>query len=156
MMLDVTPIAIAIHVVGAVVWVGGMFFAYTVLRPSLSSFEAPQRLTLWNNVFSHFFFWVWIAVIALPASGYALVYYHLGGFGTAGMHVHIMHMLGLVMIILFVLLYFIPYRQFRHGVAAKDWALAARNLNNIRRIVGFNTILGLITVIVGASGRFWI
>ena len=80
---------------------------------------------------------------------------HLGGFGTAGMHVHIMHMLGLVMIVLFVLLYFAPYRQFRDGVAAKDWALAARHLNNIRRIVGINTILGLITVIVGASGRLW-
>ena len=155
MMLDVSSVAIAIHVVGAVVWVGGMFFAYTVLRPSLGSFEPPQRLTLWNNVFSHFFFWVWIAVIALPATGYVLVFNHLGGFGTAGMHVHIMHMLGLVMIVLFVLLYFIPYRPFRDGVAAKDWALAARHLNNIRRIVGINTILGLITVIVGASGRLW-
>ncbi len=154
-MLDVSSIAIAIHAVGAVVWVGGMFFAYTVLRPSLGSFEPPQRLTLWSNVFSRFFFWVWIAVIALPASGYVLVFNHFGGFGTAGLHIHIMHVLGLVMIGLFVLLYFAPYRHFRAAVAAKDWPLTAKHLNTMRRIVGINTILGLITVITGASGRFW-
>ena len=60
-----------------------------------------------------------------------------------------------VMIALFVLLYFSPYRQFQDSIAAKDWASAAKHLNSIRRIVGINTILGLITVTVGASGRMW-
>jgi uncharacterized membrane protein len=32
---------------------------------------------------------------------------------------------------------------------------AAASLNQIRRIVAINLVLGLITVIVGASGRFW-
>ena len=155
MMQYVSSIAIAIHAIGATVWVGGMFFAYIVLRPSLGAFEPQQRITLWSDVFSHFFIWVWIAVIALPVSGYVLVFKYFGGFGSAGVHVHIMHMLGLVMIGLFLLLYFAPYRHFRDGVTAKDWASAARHLNNIRRIVGINTILGLITVIVGASGRLW-
>ena len=155
MMLTVLSIAVAVHAIGAVIWVGGMFFAYSVLRPSLSSFDPPQRLTLWNTVFSHFFLWVWIIVIALPVSGYVLVFNHLGGFGTAGIHVHIMHALGLVMIALFVLLYLFPYRQFRECVAAKDWASAAKHLSSIRRIVGINTILGLITVAIGASGRMW-
>ncbi len=154
-MLDVSSIAISIHALGAVVWVGGMFFAYTVLRPSLGFFEPSQRLTLWSHVFSRFFFWVWIAVVALPASGYVLVFEHFGGFGTAGIYVHIMHGLGLVMIGLFVFLYFAPYRHFRAAVAASDWALTAKHLNTMRGIVGINTILGLITVITGASGRFW-
>lgn len=155
MMIDVSAIAIAIHAIGATVWVGGMFFAYTVLRPSLGAFEPQQRLTLWNNVFSRFFLWVWIVVVALPASGYVLVFHYLGGFGAAGMHVHIMHMIGLVMIALFVFLYFLPYQKFREGIAAKDWASAARQLNTMRRIFGINTVLGLVTVIVGASGKFW-
>ncbi|MBU2580833.1 MAG: CopD family protein [Alphaproteobacteria bacterium] len=149
------PIAIAIHALAAVVWVGGMFFAYTVLRPSLGKFEPPQRLTLWNDVFERFFVWVWMAVIALPLTGYYLTFEYLGGFGSAGMHVHIMHLTGLVMIALFVFLYFIAYRNYRGAVAAKDWPLAAKNLNTIRQIVGSNTVLGLLTVIVGASGRLW-
>ena len=154
-MLNVSAIAISIHAVGAVVWVGGMVFAYTVLRPSLGVFEGPQRLALWSNVFSRFFLFVWIAVIALPATGYVLVFRHLGGFANAGLHVHIMHVLGLVMIALFVVLYFAPYRRFRDAVTAKDWPEAARHLNTMRRIIGINTLLGILTVIIGASGRFW-
>jgi len=35
---------IAIHALAAVIWVGGMFFAYMVLRPSAGPLEAPLRL----------------------------------------------------------------------------------------------------------------
>lgn len=154
-MLQLSFIAIAIHILAATVWVGGMFFAYQVLRPSLGSFEPPQRLALWNDVFSRFFVWVWIAILALPATGYVLVFNYFDGFGSAGLHVHIMHLTGLVMIGLFLFLYFQPYRHYRGAVAAKDWPLAAKYLNTIRRIVGFNTLLGLITVVVGGSGKLW-
>ena len=47
--------AIAIHALAAVIWVGGMFFAYMVLRPSAGPLEAPVRLQLWERVFSRFF-----------------------------------------------------------------------------------------------------
>jgi len=33
---------LAVHVLCAVLWVGGMFFAYVVLRPSLSVLEPMQ------------------------------------------------------------------------------------------------------------------
>ncbi len=154
-MLNLSSIAIAIHAVGALVWVGGMIFAYTVLRPSLGAFEPPQRLSLWSNVFARFFLFVWFAVVALPATGYILVFDHLGGFGSAGMHVHIMHVLGLVMIGLFVTLYFVPYRHFQSAVTSQDWPLAAKHLNTMRHIVGINALLGIVTVIIGSSGRFW-
>ena len=154
-MIDLSAIAIAIHALGAVVWVGGMFFAYMVLRPSLGAFEPPQRLALWNDVFRRFFLWVWIIVVALPVSGYVLLFRNLGGFAGAGLHVHVMHLLGLVMIGLFVLLYVLPFRRFRVAVAAGEWPVAAGHLNGIRRIVGTNMVLGLITTAIGASGRFW-
>lgn len=155
-MLNVSTIAISIHAVAAVVWVGGMFFAYMVLRPSLGAFDPPQRLALWSDVFSRFFFFVWISIIVLPVSGYLLVFYHLGGFRTAGLHVHIMHALGLVMIGLFVFLYYVLYRPFRNAVAVKDWSLASKHLNSMRRVISVNMVLGLFTIFTGASGRFWI
>ena len=154
-MPDLSAIAIAIHALGAAVWVGGMFFAYMVLRPSLGSFDPPQRLSLWNEVFPRFFLWVWIIVVALPATGYLLLLDDFGGFRRAGVYIHVMHLIGLVMIGLFVLLYVAPYRRFRDAVAAGEWPVAAGHLNAIRRIVGTNMVLGLITVAVGASGRFW-
>lgn len=48
-----------IHLLAAIVWVGGMFFAYMVLRPAaVEVLEPPARLRLWNVVFRRFFPWV--------------------------------------------------------------------------------------------------
>ena len=154
-MPEITSFAILLHSLSAVIWVGGMFFAYVVLRPSLGFMDPPQRLTLWANVFQRFFPWVWGIIIVLPATGYAQVLMDFGGFKSAGLHINIMHITGWVMIALFLYLYVAPYRRFREFVAASEWSAAAGQLNIIRRIVGTNTVLGVLTVAIGASGRFW-
>ncbi len=143
------------HALAAVIWVGGMAFAYFFLRPSLGFLEPPQRLTLWAAVFKRFFVWVWISVTVLPATGYAMVFFDFGGFAAAGHHVDVMHAIGWVMIALFVVLFFGPYQKFKAAVAAQAWPVAGASLNTIRRIIATNTALGLLTVIVGVSGRFW-
>ena len=48
-MFSISSISITIHIFAAIVWVGGMFFAYIILRPSLSDAEPPQRLALWGG-----------------------------------------------------------------------------------------------------------
>ncbi len=149
-----TVIAV-IHVLAAIIWVGGMFFAHMALRPAIDTLEPPQRLTLWSRVFPHFFAWVWAVVIALPATGYARIYLGYDAFADAAVHMRIMHQIGLGMIVLFVFLYFVPYQRFKKAVAAEDWDHAAINLRMIRRIVVVNLLLGLITASVGASGRAW-
>ncbi len=154
-MFNLTSIAITIHALSALIWVGGMVFAYSVLRPALSSVDAPTRLNLWSGVLSRFFIWVWIAVIALPASGYVLMFHLYGGFSGAPVHIHIMHLLALIMITLFIFLFFMPYRHFNKALKVSNWPLAAKHLNTMRRLVAINMTLGLITVITGASGRYW-
>lgn len=150
-----TAIAVAIHILAAVVWVGGMFFAYMILRPAVGPLEAPERLKLWSRVFARFFHWVWIAVFALPATGYWQVAVDFGGFKGLGVHIHIMQALGLVMIFLYVYLFGAPYARFQRAVEAADWPAAGGEITTIRRIVGTNLVLGLIVAAVGASGRFW-
>lgn len=145
----------ALHALAAVVWVGGMFFAYMVLRPAAGAMDAPQRLALWDRVFPKFFAWIWGAVVILPATGYYAVFADFGGFAQSGLHVSLMHGTGWVMIAIFLGLYFVPYRRYRVAVAAADWAGAGKLLVVIRRTVAVNTVLGLITVAVGASGRLW-
>ena len=45
-----------VHLLSIVVWVGGMFFAYVILRPSAADIlQPPERLRLWDKVFSRFF-----------------------------------------------------------------------------------------------------
>jgi uncharacterized membrane protein len=154
-MIELSPFAIALHALAAVVWVGGMFFAYAVLRPALGSFEGPQRLRLWADVFARFFPWVWAAAILLLLTGYMQVFVDFGDFASAGLHVNIMHWLGVLMVFLYFFLFFGPYPKFRHAVEQKDWQTAASHLNVIRQIVLTNLILGLVVSGVGASGRLW-
>jgi len=146
--------ALIIHTVSAVVWVGGMFFALLVLRPATGALDPPVRLALWSRVFDSFFRWVIAAIVLLLASGYAMIGI-FGGFRGIGMHINIMQGIGIVMMLLFFHLYFAPWRRFRAALARPDYPAAAGQLNQIRLIVMINLILGLITVAVGSSGRYW-
>jgi uncharacterized membrane protein len=143
------------HVLGAIVWVGGMFFAYMVLRPVAAEMEGPERLRLWCQVFGRFFPWVWASVLALLASGYLMLFWGMGGFAGAGMHVHVMQLLGWIMVLLFLHLYLAPWRRLRQASDDGDTSVAARSLNQIRMIVAANLTLGLLTSAIGASGRWW-
>jgi uncharacterized membrane protein len=148
-------LGLAFHILAAVVWVGGMFFAYVVLRPSAGPLEPPVRLALWQRVFARFFPWVWASVVVLLASGLAMVLVRVGGFAAAGTYVHIMMALGIIMMLIFGHLYFAPWQRFRRAVSNADWPAAATNIEQIRIIVAVNLVLGLITVVIGATGRYW-
>lgn len=148
-------LAIAVHGLAAIIWVGGMFFAYICLRPSMAALEPPQRLSLWAEVFRRFFPIVMMTTLALPLSGYFLIVGVYGGFANIGLSIHLMQGLGWVMIGLFFLLYFHPYRLFRKAVADQAWPVAAGHLNKIRQIVGINLLLGLVVAAIAVSGRFW-
>jgi uncharacterized membrane protein len=153
--IALASIALILHTLAAVVWVGGMFFALMALRPATGPLEPGTRLALWARVLERFFAWVIAAIVLLLASGYAMVFGVFGGFAKVGLHVHLMQGLGIVMILLFFHLYFAPWRRFRAAVGAQNNAEAARQLNQIRIIVTINLVLGIITVAVGSSGRYW-
>jgi uncharacterized membrane protein len=148
-------LGLMVHVLGAIVWVGGMFFAYAVLRPVAGEMDAPARLALWRGVFRRFFPWVWASVVALLLSGYGMLFFGLGGFAGAGLHVHLMQAIGLVMIALFLHLYFAPWRRLQRALDQGDHAAAAGQLGQIRRVVAINLALGLITAAIAAGGRYW-
>ena len=57
--------AVSLHILAAIVWIGGMFFAVLVLRPSAFPLEPPDRLALWRRVFQRFFSWVWLSLALL-------------------------------------------------------------------------------------------
>lgn len=132
-----------------------MFFAYMVLRQSVRPLESAMRLALWHRVFRRFFPWVWASIVLLLVSGYSMMFLHFGGFAGAGIYIHLMQGTGILMMLLFLHLFFVPWRRFRHAVEREAFPEAAKELDQIRRIVAINLILGLLTVIAGASGRFW-
>jgi uncharacterized membrane protein len=148
-------IGLILHILGAVVWVGGMFFAYVVLRPATRRIDAAAQLRLWRGVFERFFVWVWASIAALLASGYLMLFHGLGGFAGAGVHVHIMHVTGWIMVLIFLHLYFAPWRRFRRALDQDETHAAIVQLGQIRMIVATNLTLGLLTSVIGASGRWW-
>ena len=149
-------VSAALHQLAAVVWVGGMFFAYLVLRPALAELAAESRLATWHGVFRRFFRWVALALVVLFATGYVMVFGGWGGFGEVGLHVHLMHALALVMLVIFAVIIAGPWARFRRARGANDAGAAAAALGGIRRLVAINLALGLATVVLGASGRWWV
>jgi uncharacterized membrane protein len=151
----IVPFALILHVLSAIVWVGGMFFALVVLRPASGPLDPGVRLGLWLRVLDRFFAWVFVAIALLLLSGFTMVFALFGGFAGIGHYVNAMMAIGIVMILLFFHLYFAPWRRFRAAMEAGDNAAAAAQLNQIRVIVTINLLLGLITAAIGSSGRYW-
>lgn len=144
-------IPIALHQVASLVWVGGMFFAHFALRPTLrDALEPAPRLTVALGVFQRFFPWVWGSIAVLWLSGLWVFLGVMGG--KAGLHVHAMMGLALIMTLIFCLIYFIPFRRMQRAIAVADWSKAASAFGWIRGLMGLNLGLGLATVVIAASG----
>ena len=147
-------ISIVLHLLSAVVWVGGMFFAYMFLRPvAASQLEPPARLSLWVGVFKKFFPFVWLSILFLPLSGYLMIYTIWGSMGATPVYVHTMNGIGTVMILIYLHVYFAPFKRLKEAVIKLDWPEGGRNLNIIRKMVGLNTLLGLSVIIIASAGR---
>lgn len=150
--------AIPLHILAAAIWVGGMFFAYMVLRPVASQLLQPeQRLPLWSKVFSCFFKWVWAAVITLFITGFWMIHLlgGMGGVSGVGVHVHIMLLIAVLMALLFMHVYFNAFKKLKWAVTEQDWITGGEALNQIRKLIQLNLILGLIQLVIGAGGRYW-
>lgn len=150
--MTVYALLYALHVLAAVVWVGGMFFAWMVLRPAaVTALEAPARLRLWAEVFRRFFLFVWLVVLVLPISGVGMLQLHFGGFETAPRYVQVMMGLYLAMLALFIRVQALQLPELKRAIAAEDWPAGGAVLGRIRRLVGFNLLLGVAVVSVAAT-----
>ncbi|MBN9507938.1 MAG: CopD family protein [Alphaproteobacteria bacterium] len=139
-------VLLALHLLAAVAWVGGMAFALMVLRPSLGILEPAQRLALHAQVFRRFFLLVWHAMVLVLLTGFIMLFVTFGGFAGVNPWVHVMLLLGLIMSAIFLAVFFGPWREMR---AAPGAAVAER----IRALVGVNLALGVLTIIVAAFAR---
>ncbi|HET9112510.1 MAG TPA: CopD family protein [Burkholderiales bacterium] len=140
-----------LHVLSVVIWVGGMFFAYMALRPvAAERLEPPQRLNLWEGVFSRFFPWVWLSVALILGSGLFM----MARIGKPPVYVMAMFGLGVLMMLLYAHVFFAPFKRLKRAVSTQDWAAGGIALAQIRKAVGINLLLGLLTVAVATLGVY--
>ncbi len=148
-------LSLLFHVLGIVVWVGGMFFAYMALRPVAASvLEPPQRLTLWAGVFGRFFPWVWLSVLLILLTGLHMM--ALFGWLVAPHYVLAMLAIGLLMMLIYLVVFFVPYAKLKRAVAEQNWKAGGAALGQIRQLIGINLVLGLLTIVLVFAGRMMV
>ena len=143
---------LSLHLLAAIAWLGGMFFAYFCLRPAATELLAPpQRLPLWVATFARILRYAAIAVGVVLASGLTML--AQTGIAGAPWGWHLMAALGLVMAAVFAYVYLGLYPRLRAACDASDWPAAGVALNGIRRLVALNLALGLCAVLAAVSAR---
>lgn len=143
-----------VHLLAACGWIGGMFFALFILRPTLAPLDPAQRLALHRDALGRFFPWVWGFVAATLVSGFGLIALVYGGFAQTPLVFHLMSAGGLLMALIYTILWLVPFAAFRKAVTQSDAPRAAKALNRIRRLVLTNFVLGLLMLALAALGRF--
>lgn len=144
------PLLLFVHLAGAIVWIGGMVFAQFCLRPAAAQTLAPpQRLPLMAAALERFLRLVTLAVLALLASGGAL----LGAPQGAPAAWLAMAALGLVMALVFVLVRWVQFPRLQRHVAAAEWPQAAQAMDAVRRLVAVNLVLSVATVAAAVAAR---
>ena len=144
-------VALALHVLAVVSWVGGMAFALLILRPALAPLAPPQRLAVLGAVFARFLPVVGVAIVVIVATGgWMLV--RLGGLRAAPIGVHAMTGLGAVMIVIYLVLVTALQPSLQAALRASDWSRAGAVAQRIRTLVGVNLVLGVAAIVAAVIG----
>ncbi|MDB5891616.1 MAG: hypothetical protein JWP47_2447 [Polaromonas sp.] len=136
-----------LHLLAAIVWLGGVTFVLLALRPAAAQHLQPaQRLPFMAQALRRFFAAVWVCIGLLLASGLGMM---LGvGMKNAPIGWHLMFGIGILMFAIFGHLYFGPFRRMKLAVAASDWAESGRRAGQV--VTFARIILGLGTVAIAA------
>ena len=145
--------ALTLHLIGVIVWVGGMFFAHMALRPAVNAqLQPPVRLPLMHQILKVFFRWVWLSMVLILATGF---WVFLGIMkGQAPMYIHLMAGFGLLMAGIFLYIYFAPFKAMGEALETNDLPKAGARMALIRRLIGINLILGLTLSLLGGLKLF--
>ena len=146
-------LSLVVHVLAAVVWVGGLVLMAFAL-PAPSGQDTDAQSGVWLVTLRRFSVGVHIAVIASWGTGIWMMFFFYDGFGKAGAHVDIMFLLGLIMTVLFVYDAVGPSRRFRRAVANNDQQEKINALNGFVRLARIGAVIGLLTIAVASYGPF--
>jgi uncharacterized membrane protein len=65
-----------------------------------------------------------------------------------------MHGAGIIMVLIYMHVFFAPYRRLRHAVIVEDYPEGGRRLAQIRKLIALNLSIGLLVVIIASAGRY--
>ena len=134
-----------LHLAGAIFWMGGMAFMVLALRPALhAQLQPPLRLPLVVLVLRRFFVVVIASIALLLASGVPLLLQLPGSMAPRGWHA--MAGLGVLMMLIFGHIFFVPFRRLKVAAAQADWPRAGAAMAQMTLLVKVNLGLGWIAI----------
>ena len=147
-------VALPLHILATIVFLGGLFFASVVFQPVARGLNVQTSSSLWQQMLSRFFVWAWVCLLLILATGISMVFLKFGGFsGVPAIHRGNMA-IGIPAIALFGYVFFGPWQRYRRAVSRQDWTRAPRELARVRAAIGIILALGLLASAVSAVGRY--
>jgi uncharacterized membrane protein len=141
-----------LHLVAAIVWMGGMTFMIFSLKPSVAGLEPSVRAPLMVQVWQRFFALVIGAIVVLLFTGTHM--YTAGfraariatGVGSVPLGWNVMLALGMLMALVFGHIYFAGFKKFKRAVADAAWPAAGAAAAQVQMLVMLNFALGWIAI----------
>lgn len=149
-MMILRNVLLAVHLLSAVIWVGGGFYAIVVLRPALALLDAGPRLQVQMQTLKKLFFYIWHAMPLMILTGWGMVFLAWGGFAALPLSINAMQGLGILMALIFAYTFFDPWKRVQHAVRPTP-----EMVTRVRNLVTLNVILGVVTITAGALGHTW-
>jgi uncharacterized membrane protein len=142
-----------IHLVAAILWMGGMAFMLLALRPAaIALLQLPERLMLMGAVWKRFFPIILVSIVALFTTGtnlYTTTFRAIKaatGQGTVPLGWNLMLVLGLLMMAIFAYIFWVAYTKFKRAMAVQDWPLAANAAAQVHVCMVINFTLGWLAI----------
>ena len=144
-----------IHLLAVVIWIGGILFMDGFLAPALKRAiaQAEPRARLLYGLFRNFFAVVWGAGASLVITGYGMVFLR-GGFGVLSSAQWVMVVLGSLMVLLALYIFFVPFLRMRAAVLGGQWDAACVQAGQIRWLSTVNIVLAVPTLLSGVWATF--
>jgi uncharacterized membrane protein len=147
-------IVFPLHVLAAIVLLGGLFFASLVFKPLAHGLDIETASSLRQRMLSPFFAWGWVSLLLILGTGVAMVFLKFGGFSGVPMIHRANMVIGIPVIVLFGYVFFGPWRAYRRVMARRDWTAAQREIGRVRVLMLLILGLGFVASVVSAVGRY--
>ena len=148
----ILKLALLLHIISAIFWVGGMLFLVLVIAPYLKTLTDPKdKSKIFQVVGKQFRLWGWVAIITLLVTGPVILYMiygipvhkafsasvHSTGFGKA---------LGLKLALVILIVLSAGVHDFWIGPKARN----SRTFSKVARIFGRGNMLIALLIVVFA------
>lgn len=133
-----------VHLLSVIVWIGGMSFMLFCLRPASADLLPAQRAPLMVATLERFFTQVTVAIVAMWATGLAMLL--PVGMAAAPVGWHMMLAGGVVMTLVFAWIRWVVFPAARRAAGTEDLPGAAAALGRIRMLVVVNLVVGVLTI----------